>query len=264
MPKQLTLDLQQLEDLAAEGKTQTELAKALGFKFSTFTLRLKVNKETREAYERGRQRAEESGISQKPIREQTTEAAAADQPIVEVPVKDDPAQAESVETETLDERSLVKKAVRAGHNLVSSIAKSTNLTRLEINEVLPEMFADDEVEWRDVGTVRAWFIKDEVPAGRLYLNGYGGVLGDTNPEPKLRHVTASSLAKVTASSNGSNGHKNPSSPQILPPEVLPPAQNTNRLALLKKVQTELMFYDAYGEFSPKCDELLKELTEVLK
>jgi hypothetical protein len=286
MPKKSpVLDLKQLEDLAATSMTQPEIAEALGMKFSTFTLQLKVNKETREAYDRGRAKAEENGMAPKPLRKtanavepesDTIQSARNPELIIEKPEDETSVFAPGNETEIIseesdiDERELITKAIRAGCNLVYSIAGCSYLTKLETQNILLEMCEENLVEWRDIGTVRAWFIRGEVPAGRLFLNGNGGVCADSTPVPeesKAAVVVSASPAKTAtlpASQNG-NGSKswreNYTLPKLEKPET--PKAKINRLELLKKVQTELMFYDTWGEFSPRCDELLGVLTEAL-
>lgn len=273
MPEKLQLDLAKLEELAAAGKTQPEIAEALGFKFSTFTLRLK-NKETRDVYESGRKIAEENGIAPKSFRKtdiagKNSEAVVIepDQSAVAVPpVAETPAQT------AYDERALIKKAVSSGRNLVASIADFTDLTKLETQKFLWEMCESGEVEHREVGTLHAWFIKDEVPTGRLMLSGNGGVVAETKSvaeESKAAVVASSRWRTATHHSlnnqngNGSGSLRNKfSAPEQEKPET--PKTKINHLEVLKKVQAELAFFEAYWEFSPRCDSVMQELAESFK
>ncbi len=72
-------------------------------------------------------------------------------------------------------RTLCREALRLGKNLPRAIAAFARLTEAETIETLKQMEDDSEIFRKIEPTFSAFFLKGQVPSGKLILDGSGGV-----------------------------------------------------------------------------------------
>lgn len=85
--------------------------------------------------------------------------------------------AKSAELLTFEQKSaLVLEALSAGKNLPRAIARFTKLTEAETIITLTAMESEEDIVRRNEANFSAWFLKSNVPKGKLILDGNGGVM----------------------------------------------------------------------------------------